>query len=355
MELARRILGTLGRGLEIGGSSFNRFPGVRAFNLDLPANAVFQSAQHALAGRALPIDVFAAADRLPLAAGALPFVLASHVIEHMPDAIRALGEWDRVLAHGGIAFFIVPHRQRTFDRERPRTDLRHHLADYALGTTAATDALVPTSHYHVWETADFVALLEHLVRARFLDWELVEVEDVDSKVGNGFTVVAKKRARVAPLAPPAGTRVAFHELTLALPFQVVGRSLEHIVPGPTLPSELSLPRGLYRAVPILEGFPPRAGRAFELEVGAPLRPPVLESAVWEGERLVFRGRHLTPTTWLEATFPAGVVHRALPRAEDARLVVDLAGLEVPAQGFSVVAWNPRPGGGASLPLHVRGR
>jgi SAM-dependent methyltransferase len=355
MELARRILGALGKGVEIGGSSFSPFPGVRSFNLDLPSNAVFQRAQEALAGRTLPIDVFAAADRLPLATARLPFVLSSHVIEHLPDTIRALGEWDRVLRPGGIAFFVVPHRQRTFDRERPRTDLRHHLADYALRTTAATDPLVPTSHYHVWETADFVALIEHLVREHFLDWEIVEVEDVDSKAGNGFTVVAKKRASAPPLPQPTATRVAFHELTLALPFQVVGRSLEHIVPGPTLPPELDLSRGLYRAVPILEGFPPRAGKPFDLELGTPLPPPVLGNATWEGERLVFTGQYLTPTTWLEATFPDGSRQRVLPRHARGQLTVDLTGLHVPAEGFLVAAVNPPPGGGRGIDLAVAPR
>ncbi len=355
MELARRWLGALGKGVEIGGSAFNPFPGVRTFNVDFPSNAVFQRAQEEISGRTLPIDVFAAADRLPLAPESLPFLLNSHVIEHLPDTIRALGEWDRCLKPEGIAFFIVPHRQRTFDRERPRTDLRHHLADFALGNTAATDPLVPTSHYHVWETADFVALIEFLVAARFLDWEIVAVEDVDSKAGNGFTVVAQKRASAPRPAPPASTRVAFHHLTLALPFQVAGRTLERIVPGGTLPAQLDLPRGLYRVAPILEGFPPRAGKAFELEVGPRVPPPKLESATWEGDRLAFAGRNLTETTWLEATYPDGSAQRVLPHVEAKRLVVDLTGLAVPKELFLVVGVNPPPGGGRGRAIRVEPR
>ena len=152
MELARRTLGSLARGVEIGASAFNAFPGVEAWNFDHPGGELFQKAQLEIAGQVARVDVHATADVLPIASGALDFLLASHVIEHMPDTIRALGEWDRVLRVGGIAFLIVPHRERTFDRVRPRTDLRHHLADFALGTTAGNDPLVPTSHYHVWIT-----------------------------------------------------------------------------------------------------------------------------------------------------------------------------------------------------------
>ncbi len=345
MELARRWLGSLERGVEIGGSSFNPFPGVRAWNLDQPRNDVFQRAQERLAGKTLPIDAYASADRLPIRTASLDFLLNSHVIEHLPDTIRTLGEWDRVLKRGGIAFFIVPHQERTFDRDRPETDLRHHLADYALGTTVESDPMAPTSHYHVWKTEAFVALLGYLGKVGFIDWEIAEVEDVDSKTGNGFTVVAEKRANAAPLPPASSTRVAFHQLTLALPFQVPGRTLDAIVPGAELPRRIDLPRGLYRVAPIYEGFPPRAGKVFELAIGDAIETPRLEAAAWEGRRLVFRGENLTRTTWLEATYPDGGVRRVLPMFERGELVVDLEGLVVPSEPFPVVAVNPPPGGG----------
>ncbi len=345
MELARRWLGSLRSGVEIGGSAFNAFPGVRAWNLDHPGNELYQRAQERLSGKTLPIDAHASADRLPLRTGCLDFLLNSHVIEHLPDTIRTLGEWDRVLKRGGIAFFIVPHQERTFDRDRARTDLRHHLADYALGITVQSDPMAPTSHYHVWKTQDFVVLLGYLRKVGFIDWEIAEIEDVDSKVGNGFTVVAQKRANATPLPPANSTRIAFHQLTLALPFQVPGRALDTIVPGSELPERIEAPRGLYRVAPIYEGFPPRAGNVFELAIGEALGPPRLESCAWEGERLVFRGKNLTPTTWLEATYPDGGVRRVLPRCERGELVLELQGLVIPEEPFPVVAVNPPPGGG----------
>jgi len=352
MELARRTLGHLRRGLEIGASAIAPFPGVRAWNLDHPSARLFQEAQLRLAGRAVPIHVYATAEVLPVASGALDFLLASHVIEHMPDTIRTLGEWDRALRVGGIAFLIVPHQERTFDRERPRTELCHHLADFALQTSEASDPMVPTSHYHVWRTEDFVALLAHLQEVGFLDWSLDEVEDVDSRAGNGFTVVATKRGPARPVNADGGGPIAFHQLTLALPFQVPGRTLETIVSGEVLPARPPVPRGTYHGVAIRSGFPPRVARRFELEVGEPVPAPVLERARWEGRELWFGGAHLTETTWLAATYPDGAQHRVLPRWRGGELCVDLTGAPLPAAAFSVVAHTPAPGGGRSAPLVV---
>lgn len=352
MELARRMLGPIPDGVEIGASSIAPFPGVKAWNLEHPGARLFQEAQLRSTGRTAPIHVFAGAERLPFRSGALGFLLASHVIEHMPDTIRALQEWDRAVRSGGIVFLIVPHKERTFDRDRPRTDLRHHLADFALGMDVRSDALVPTSHYHVWVTADFLALIELLNHERCLDWRIEQVEDVDSRAGNGFTIVVRKQSRPGPRSAGSSGRIAFHQLTLALPFQVPGRTLERIFPGEHLPESPALPRGLYRAVAIREGFPPQASSVREIALGAPIDPPLLEDVRWEGEQLWFRGRNLEPTTWLEATYPGGSVHPVLPQWRDGELGVDLAGLSIPSEPFAVVGVNPPPGGGRGRAIQV---
>ena len=127
MELARRYLGSSSqRGLEIGASSINRFDGIAAWNLDHPSGALFQAAQERIVGEAVPIDVYATGAALPFADRSLDFVLTSHVLEHMPDTIRCLREWSRVVRDGGIVFAIVPHAERTFDAPRPRRVIRAH-------------------------------------------------------------------------------------------------------------------------------------------------------------------------------------------------------------------------------------
>jgi len=352
MELARRILGPLRHGIEIGAAAFAPFPGVRAWNLEHPGARLFQETQRALSGRVAPIDVYATAERLPFQDGALAFLLASHVIEHMPDAIRALGEWDRVLRPGGLLFLIVPHRDRNMDASRPCTELEHLLADHALGTTAASDSMVPTSHYHVWRTADFLALVELLVRERFVAWRVHTVEDVDSRAGNGFTVVLEKQATPAPRSADPRAPVAFHRLVPLLPFQVPLRSLERVLPGPALPRDPPLPRGRYRAAAIRAGFPPSVARAFEVDVGPAVPAPSLRAFRWEGLRVFFAGEHLDASTWLEATYADGSRHPVLPECLGAELCVDLTGLVAPTSAFAVAAINPPPGGGRSPALRV---
>jgi SAM-dependent methyltransferase len=352
VELARRLLGPLRHGIEIGASAWAPFPGVRAWNLEHPGARVFIEAQRRLAGELAPIHVFGTAEALPLRSGALDFVLASHVIEHMPDTIGALGEWDRVLRPGGILFLVVPHRDRNMDAQRPCTSIEHHLADHALGTTAATDSMVPTSHYHVWRTADFLALVELLVAERHVDWEVQTVEDVDSRAGNGFTVVLVKRGPPARRAADPGAPVAFHRLVPDVPFQVPLRSLEVVLPGAELPAVPPLPRGRWRAAAIRAGFPPGVARRFALDVGPEVPAPRLARARWDGVRVRFAGEHLDASTWLAATYPDGQVHATWPAFADGELVVDLTGLALPTQAFEVVAVNPPPGGGRSAPFVV---
>jgi len=47
--------------------------------------------------------------RIEEPAGALDFVFSSHVLEHLDDPERALKEWTRVLAPGGIMVLYLPH------------------------------------------------------------------------------------------------------------------------------------------------------------------------------------------------------------------------------------------------------
>lgn len=54
-------------------------------------------------------------------ARAFDYVIASHVIEHVPDVFGWLAEIATVLRDGGQALFMVPDKRYTFDRIRPAT------------------------------------------------------------------------------------------------------------------------------------------------------------------------------------------------------------------------------------------
>jgi len=70
-----------------------------------------------------------------IAGAAYDFVLASHVIEHVANPLRALREWRRVLKPGGAMVLVVPHKERTFDHRRPVTALAHLEEDDRNGTS----------------------------------------------------------------------------------------------------------------------------------------------------------------------------------------------------------------------------
>lgn len=355
MQLARHYLAPPRRGIEIGASAIAPFPGVRAFNIDQPQNGTYVAAQQRIAGRVIDVHAFADAAALPLQDESIDFVLASHVIEHMPDTLRALREWDRVVKVGGIVFLIVPHALRTDDHSRRRTDWQHHLADHALCTTAATDALIPGSHYHVWETGGFVDLLERLDRAGYLRWRIETLEDVDSRAGNGFTVVVRKLRSPDPLPPADPSRpVAFHQWVLRLPFQAIGHDLVWVAPGPEPLAPAGLPRGTYRVTPIHDGFPPAAGVAFERTVGEPVAAPVITRLSVIDSDLFVEGTGFHATTWLETRLPDGSPFRLLPFLRDGRLHVDMRGFVLP-DALEVWAVNEPPGGGAGPAVTLRAR
>lgn len=62
--------------------------------------------------------------------GSCDFIIANHLIEHMRDPVGAILCWYTKLKPGGVLYLAVPDMRRTFDRDRPLTDLEHLLADH---------------------------------------------------------------------------------------------------------------------------------------------------------------------------------------------------------------------------------
>src|SRR2546429_2959951 len=58
------------------------------------------------------------------------FLLASHVLEHTANPLKALHTWSRVIKPGGTIVLVVPHRDGTFDHRRPVTSLDHIVSDF---------------------------------------------------------------------------------------------------------------------------------------------------------------------------------------------------------------------------------
>jgi SAM-dependent methyltransferase len=66
--------------------------------------------------------------------GTYDFLLASHILEHVANPLRALEEFHRVLKPKGVVLVLVPNRSYTFDHKRPYTSFAHLAEDLAAGT-----------------------------------------------------------------------------------------------------------------------------------------------------------------------------------------------------------------------------
>jgi SAM-dependent methyltransferase len=65
--------------------------------------------------------------------GSYDFLLASHILEHVANPLRALEEFHRVLKPKGAVLVLVPNRSHTFDHQRPYTSFAHLAEDRAAG------------------------------------------------------------------------------------------------------------------------------------------------------------------------------------------------------------------------------
>ncbi|MGH7391729.1 MAG: methyltransferase domain-containing protein [Candidatus Rokuibacteriota bacterium] len=247
------------RGLEIGAAAHNPFgldtrnvavPGDWEF---------YAKSQADLGVEAARVDIWASGDNIPVRARSQDFVISSHVVEHLPDLVGAFVEWDRVVRDGGHVYMIVPVKGALpDDGPRPLTPLDHFVDDWEQaahtrlprarwiwrclnrldgGLLWREHARIPTiralarpvrarllhgpsglleraerripwdrhstdgvpggrgGHYHTFEPDTIIALVEWMGARGLCDWQLTSREDVDGKVGNGFTLAFQVRHR----------------------------------------------------------------------------------------------------------------------------------------------------------------
>jgi SAM-dependent methyltransferase len=164
-------------GVEIGASAHNDYR-LNAVNVDRYAelDTVYKEEEWRLTGRRRAVDIVAPGDDLPFDDDSVDFVFASHVLEHFPDPVGALDEWLRVARKYVVV--VVPHRDRTFDRDRELTSPDELLRRHEEGFHDDDDR-----HWSVWTLESFLDLCDRL-RLR-----VVDTRDPDDKIGDGFMVV----------------------------------------------------------------------------------------------------------------------------------------------------------------------
>ena len=198
--LAHELLDGLS-GLEIGAAGHNPF-GLKTRNVATVEGYQFYAAeQRAMGVEPAPVDIWASGDNIPVPDRSEDFILSSHVVEHLPNTIAALLEWDRVVRDGGYVFMIVPLKGALAeDAGRELTPLSHFLECYHRRWNLDTHPIdgVPggrMGHYHTFTPDSLTDVVDWMRATRLCDWELIAREDVDSKVGNGFTLVFRVRHR----------------------------------------------------------------------------------------------------------------------------------------------------------------
>lgn len=153
----------------------------------------------------VPTDIICdvASDGLhPFADESLDFIIASHLLEHLPNPLGFLKECHRVLRNSGILYLAVPDKDYTFDRGRQRTSLAHliehleshtvtidepHLIDYVAHVAKRGVPNDPklrkqvfqlhldrSFHVHVWTWEDVVEFLRYMLINRGVTLELCE-------------------------------------------------------------------------------------------------------------------------------------------------------------------------------------
>jgi len=172
-------------GVEIGASAHNNYR-LDALNVDRwgGSDTIYKKAERKLVFHTAKVDVVAPGDDLPFAEDSQDFVFSSHVLEHFPDPIRALLEWRRVARRYIVA--VIPHKERTFDADRPLTTADELVERHRTGFESEEDR-----HWSVWTRESFLELCDAI------GLRVIDSLDPDDKVGNGFAVVID-----ATVAPP---------------------------------------------------------------------------------------------------------------------------------------------------------
>jgi SAM-dependent methyltransferase len=143
--LRRYLRGT--RGMEIG-ALWRRFPvgsHARVWHVDRLSGAELDEHYPELNGRVIQPDLVADAMQLPVAPASLDFLIASHVLEHLPFPLAALRSWYQAIAPGGALLLKVPDKRYTFDANRSRTPLARLVDEYR-----CPERLNVRAHYSDW-------------------------------------------------------------------------------------------------------------------------------------------------------------------------------------------------------------
>ena len=178
--LAHQLLDGL-TGIQVGGSAHNDF-GLDTINVDYcgDMDTIFKKAEIELCGEALPVDVVANGDNIPVENKSFDFVISSHVIEHFFDPIKAIKEWMRIARKYVYIICPQPDADPT-DRGKLITGLQELVQRHTGGIPFPE--VDDHRHWTRWTCETFRDM------CAAYGWHVSHWQNIDDKVGNGFAVV----------------------------------------------------------------------------------------------------------------------------------------------------------------------
>lgn len=234
---ARMVRWLQGEGIEIGAlhQPLPVPPGVRVRYVDHLPEPDLKAMYADIAEQPFaPVSILASAEDLgPVADASQDFVIANHLLEHLEDPVRGLGEFARVLKQDGVVYLALPDKRQTFDRDRAPTPVEEiledhrsgpersrlgHYADWARHVDKVPEAEIPARvehilstgysiHFHVWRPETFLEFFLAAQREFDLDFDLAEVALSENENDDEFILILLKgrtdHVRFAPAPAPA--------------------------------------------------------------------------------------------------------------------------------------------------------
>ena len=93
------------------------------------------------------------------------YVIANHVIEHIPDFIGWFKKWETFINDDGVFFLEIPDKRYTFDKDRRETTVFHILADYYHQSTNVNFEEFLEKEFHFGSGPDMFSKFTDLIQA----------------------------------------------------------------------------------------------------------------------------------------------------------------------------------------------
>lgn len=178
-----------GKGIEIGAAAHNPFGLENCLFLANKERVEFwRQSEISMCGKYIEPDMYGDAENIPLEDNTLDYLLSSHVIEHVPNPVKAFLEWNRVLKNNGIIFMIFPKRDADpNDVNRPVSEIEDFINQYD-HPQPLTDE---NCHIWIFTLETMVNLIDYCNENYNLGWNIIDYQETDDKVGNGHCVVCR--------------------------------------------------------------------------------------------------------------------------------------------------------------------